>query len=373
MCDSGIHSLAGFMYQIDVFIQYAFKMTIGQKIIFEGSDDVQIDNIDEDTLFNIVGIPNAMIQVKKSTYSSSIHKILANWIELYNPNYSYIVVTKNAPSKTKIFSDTIIKNFIKKLKKNSESKDIYSRIYKAYKVDEDEIGILDIINEINENSEAIRISNIEKTNINLCGIHTSDFAKDNDNMDIYNDLAELRYKAIKDKLERQILEKIRNEERFEIKHSEFRATCNLISREVGMDNIINIVATKLEYQEQVLCKLKSDDREVIQLKSADQNSEKIIKELQYMFNYERNKDNIEKLYYSPVYDEFEIVAKDLHDDAVGYLKAINNDNPSIRFFETMKKDVKELNHAMNRGIFTHLTKETILKELKVTYCEDSDE
>lgn len=104
--ESGIRSLAGFAYQIKVFVYYMSLLKKNQQIEFETLEDVNIKSfestkIDDNSdsykciMGNIEG--NIAIQVKRTSISSkSVEKILYNWIiteKNYNNVNSYILFT----------------------------------------------------------------------------------------------------------------------------------------------------------------------------------------------------------------------------------------------------------------------------------------
>ena len=93
--DSGIKSLAGFSYQIKVFILKSALMRKNNKIEFETIDDIALKKIKEedfdekDSLNTLVHKDNekCAVQVKKTKISSSVaEKILFNWLLLKNEN-----------------------------------------------------------------------------------------------------------------------------------------------------------------------------------------------------------------------------------------------------------------------------------------------
>lgn len=104
--ESGIKSLAGFAYQIKVFIYYMSLLKKNQQIEFETLEDVNIKSFESNKIDNnsdsykcIMGNieRNIAIQVKRTSISSeSAEKILYNWMiveKSYNNVSSYILFT----------------------------------------------------------------------------------------------------------------------------------------------------------------------------------------------------------------------------------------------------------------------------------------
>lgn len=89
---SGINSLAGFAFQIKVFVYYTFKLKKGMQIEFESLDDVNIKNfnytkIDSNSQSFVTKFKeknsNVAIQVKRTKINKSIaQQVLLNWILL---------------------------------------------------------------------------------------------------------------------------------------------------------------------------------------------------------------------------------------------------------------------------------------------------
>ncbi len=89
MCDNGgIYSLAGFAYQMKVFILQILQLQRGNVLEYETIDDVALkmtaDNIDkhEDQLCSVLTTTSRKaIQVKRTNVTNSVaKKVLKNWI-----------------------------------------------------------------------------------------------------------------------------------------------------------------------------------------------------------------------------------------------------------------------------------------------------
>ena len=93
MDNSGIISQYGFEYQKIAFVYYAIQMSNADSIIYEGQDDVEIE--DEKNLVNLQ-TGRILCQVKSGTITSSIYeKIILNWLLKIEQAEQFICVSEN--------------------------------------------------------------------------------------------------------------------------------------------------------------------------------------------------------------------------------------------------------------------------------------
>lgn len=112
--DSGIKSLAGFSYQIKIFILKCASMSENSKIEFESIDDIALKKIKEeefdekDTLNTLIykEKEKIAIQVKKTKITSSVaEKILFNWLLVKGEDIEkYYLVTDSSYKNDDMFS-----------------------------------------------------------------------------------------------------------------------------------------------------------------------------------------------------------------------------------------------------------------------------
>lgn len=372
MNDSGIHSFAGFLYQVDVFIYLAFKyMSNGKLFTFEGIDDIDIDSLD-DALFTCTGLDNRRIQVKKTSYTSKLLTILANWVEDFDELYTFEVITKSSSGKIEIFSKDIIEKFVLKVIENKAKRDVYSRIYSNYNVEAGEESLREVINKINSNSKSIKLSSIEQISIEESSKKTLTFKSTDLNLKLYNEIAKKRYFYIRSRIQEEILDCIRKEKPYILSDENFSLIVNHAINKINIDQVIDYKDVKEKSLPIVDAKYNSKDREVVQLKSTNISKNQILTQLQNMFYYEKNKDLREAIEMIEVFDKFERIGKQYHDIAVGILKEENNDTPTLRYYKTIEKSISEMEQEMNYGLYIHLTREKVIKELKVTFKEDNE-
>lgn len=144
--DSGIKSLAGFSYQIKVFILKSAQMRKNNKIEFETIDDIALKKIKEedfdekDSLNTLVHRDNekCAVQVKKTKISSSVaEKILFNWLLLKNENIGeYRLVTDSSYRNEDIFSLLDFNElYIKILNSDKKKSALITKVKNIYKKD----------------------------------------------------------------------------------------------------------------------------------------------------------------------------------------------------------------------------------------------
>lgn len=144
--DSGIKSLAGFSYQIKVFILKSALMRKNNKIEFETIDDIALKKIKEedfdekDSLNTLVHKDNekCAVQVKKTKISSSVaEKILFNWLLLKNENIGeYRLVTDSSYKNEDIFSLLDFNElYIKILDSDKKESALITKVKNIYKKD----------------------------------------------------------------------------------------------------------------------------------------------------------------------------------------------------------------------------------------------
>lgn len=118
MDNSGIISQYGFEYQKLVFVYYAIQINNTDRIIYEGQDDVEIE--EEKTLVKFQ-TSHSLCQVKSGDITSSIFKrILLNWLLKMEQAENFICISEN------IFSlpdENFVDTFTKEIIESSKRKD----------------------------------------------------------------------------------------------------------------------------------------------------------------------------------------------------------------------------------------------------------
>ena len=143
--DSGIKSLAGFSYQIRVFVLKCTALNENEELEFETIDDIALKKLDNLDNVNTLVAQNdefIAVQVKKTTISKSTAKnILFNWL-LIDDNKQvkkYILVTareyNNKDRISTISLDELYNEIIKSKVTNSSS--LIKQVKDKYKDNKD--------------------------------------------------------------------------------------------------------------------------------------------------------------------------------------------------------------------------------------------
>lgn len=166
--DSGIKSLAGFSYQIRVFVLKCTALNENEELEFETIDDIALKKLDNLDNVNTLVAQNdefIAVQVKKTTISKSTAKnILFNWL-LIDDNKQvkkYILVTareyNNKDRISTISLDELYNEIIKSKVTNSSS--LIKQVKDKYKDNKDKF-LLDC-NNIKNNYSLETIENIDE-------------------------------------------------------------------------------------------------------------------------------------------------------------------------------------------------------------------
>lgn len=141
--NSGINSLAGFSYQMKVFILKSATLNENEKIEFETIDDIALKKVEYNDLDNqdaLVYQENKMIavQVKKTNITSSVlEKVLYNWLLLKDEKIDeYYLITDYDYGNQDMMSTISFEDLYNKVKEsNMKENALISKIKRNYKND----------------------------------------------------------------------------------------------------------------------------------------------------------------------------------------------------------------------------------------------
>lgn len=143
MNNSGIYSLAGFAYQIKVFIYYLTQLQANYALGFETYDDIALQRTDDSTVqeeklqaYNgIFNSPSGItaLQVKRTTLSNDDYeKVLFNWIILNNSSTNIekfvLLVDKSYGNTDSLFSMDISSLYNKIITSNSNRNALITQV-----------------------------------------------------------------------------------------------------------------------------------------------------------------------------------------------------------------------------------------------------
>ena len=141
--DSGINSLAGFSYQMKVFILKSATLNENEKIEFETIDDIAFKKVKDNDLDNQDALlhqenKSIAVQVKKTNVTLSVlEKVLYNWLLLKDKKIDgYYLVTDYDYGNQDMMSTISFEDLYNKLKESNMKKNaLISKIKNNYKND----------------------------------------------------------------------------------------------------------------------------------------------------------------------------------------------------------------------------------------------
>ena len=380
MNNSGIFSLAGFAYQIKVFIYYLATLEEDDTIGYETYDDVALKKTDIDqhkqenklhTYNGLLKSPAGItaLQIKHTNLSEEDYeKVLFNWILLKNNSLNvekYVLfVDKTYGNKDSVFQNDLKPLFDKIMatKKTNASlirkvKNILNGDYTLFCNICDEIKNKYVFQEINDIDD--EISKNYKSIFNHGGVMESTY--------------KLRIKELVQKIEYEILKSVSENNSYSCDYSTFKHMVESINDCVRDDFYLPLnysdfkKASKLDITNTDIIK----SRQYIQLSKCDLPEslikEHLIFEEYYNFYKLRNLENIKTNVISDIenttYYNFEMTKTDLI--------ANGNDTPQKRLKETLSRDNSHTpNTQIRNGSAIHLTKADTEKDLLISWEDD---
>lgn len=368
----GINSLAGYAYQIKVFIYYTFLLSPYQEVGYETFDDVAIKDInkfDFDALNSLCKTHDnkcLAIQVKHTTISrDEKDKVIYNWL---------IALAEQEIDEFKLFSDAKYNNsfsfedphdFYDEIQNSTKRSDALVSIVKNHYDNYSEFESK--YNKIKDNFELIDCEDIDKDIYKVADIH---FSKSTNEVMFTHRLTEYiqevrsliltsiekkePYKMTYDEFSK-IIESIRNrisEDRYEPNYFSYKK-CNSIDLS---ESIVN----SREYSQLVFC---FDKDEAAIKRHLLFNQYYKHSRMKYMtLNKEDIINNLEEL----SYDNFSTVKSELIANC--------NDSPINRLSKTKdKSNSYASDEQIKFGSLVYLTSNNVDKELRILWKDDLDE
>jgi hypothetical protein len=375
--ESGIKSLAGFAYQIKVFIYYMSVLKKTEQIEFETLEDVNIKNIqskeiDEKSnsykcvMRNLE--ENIAIQVKRTSVSTgSAEKILYNWliVEKTHDNISkYILFTDEKYENQDITFDIDVKEFFDKVNNsNSKSnalitivKNIFNGDFEEFKstceiikgkyefksiegIDENILNRYEMIFQRGGIPEVIYYMRIQELMRYITGEIMQSVSKGSPFICTY------------DKFIKQVVEICRNidENQPLISYSLFKSNSTINWEDLDVAN----------------------SRECIQLNSCNLSRRNIENHLMYKLYYEFLKCSYMENNKVQRIDDIEDTSYDNYDFSKAILKQENKDTPLNRLSDTKSRTNSYApNEQIRYGAAIYLTRADIEEEKQISWKDD---
>ena len=205
MDNSGIISQYGFEYQKLAFVFYAIQMNNSDSIIYEGQDDVEIE--DEKNLANLQ-TRHILCQVKSGTITSNIYeKIVLNWLLKMEQAEQFICVAENPFS---LPSESFVEEFSKKiLDSNKKPTALMSKVKAKYSTQKNADDLKADIQKLLEKTEII-CKSIDTLLEDSIKKFAELYCADTDSVVIHRE----RYLKLSDSIHKQITQSIMKKEKY---------------------------------------------------------------------------------------------------------------------------------------------------------------
>lgn len=371
--NGGIYSLAGFAYQIKVFVLNVLELKNGYTLEYETIDDVALkmaaDKLDEheDDLCSIfTATSRRAIQVKKTQVTNSIaKKVVKNWIlaDKNNADIEQFVLVTDREVDMDVFVDLDVDEIFKEVNAATGNKSIDAKVKKiGYTETELKQKVRDIVS----------MSSIQKYE----NIDTEIENKFNDFFIRYGVSEATYYIRIKEFLQQitvEILDAVGNGQPYLLTYESMSKIKNRI--------VTNYTDEKWEpsfSQFRRLKKVNLEDlaviksREYMQLKTCESlKEEDIYRHLQWGEYYVNSKRGYYERGMAFLVEDIENTAYDNFCDAKMELRNRVEDTPDNRLIETKSKsNSKAVDEQIRYGVCINLTSEDTDESIQISWKDD---
>lgn len=377
--NSGIYSLAGFIYQIKAFIYYLADLDENNQIGFEAYDDVSLSKkdiaesqkTDKLSLYNSIFDTSSgitAIQVKHTSLSTEDYeKVLFNWIILQNEkkevNKFVLLVDKQYYNSDKVFPDDLTSLYNKIISSKSRKglifqvKQIINNSYNTFEVICKKIQSAYSFQACEDIDEMI----IKKYSVllNRGGVAESTY--------------KLRVVELMKHFQNDILEQIYNLNSYTCSYISFRHIIEEVCSNVKDDCYLPCYSVfKKSNKLDINCSDIISSRQYIQLKKCNL-SDQMIKEYLIFESYYNSFKlrTLENLKLNTINDIEETTHYNF-ESVKAYLIANNNDQPINRLYNTIKSvNSYAPNDQTKSGSAIHLTKAETDESLLISWEDDA--
>lgn len=365
MNNSGIYSLAGFAYQIKVFIYYLTMLQDNYALGYETYDDValQKSDIDRDVqegkLQTYNGIFNSSsgitaLQVKRTSLSDDDYeKVLFNWILLKNSFPSVesfvLLVDKSYGNTDNVFPTNLRPLYDKIINSNKNGNALITKVKNI--INKDYSLLCRICQEIKSKYEFEEIDDIDKLIFeSYKSIFTHGGVKDS--------TYQLRIKELTKKIEYEILTSISQNNIYTCDYNTFKSAVEDVNSCVKDDFYL---PSFCDFRRSIKLNIDNTDivksRQYIQLTKCLLGESSIREQLIFEEYYNAYKLRCLENLKSNKVDDIEITTYHNYDSTKSNLQANNIDNPNNRLVKTQEKSNSYApNDQIRNGSAIHLTK-----------------
>lgn len=374
MCDNGgIYSLAGFAYQIKVFILQVLELKIGYTLEYETIDDVALkmtaEKMDEheDELCSILtATSRKAIQVKKTQVTKHIaKKVVKNWIlaDKNNDGIEQFVLVTDREVVTDVFDDLDVDKIFEEVNVATGNKSIDAKVKLiGYTEAELKQKVRDVVSKASvreyENIDA-EIEDKFKDFFIRYGVSEATYY--------------IRIKEFLQQITVEILDAVGNGQPYQLTYESMSQIKNRI--------VTNITDEKWEpsfSQFRRLKKINLEDLAVIKSREYQQlqtckslKEEDIYRHLQWGEYYVNCKRGYYERGMACLVDDLENTAYDNFCDAKMELRNRSEDTPDNRLIETkLKNNSKAVDEQIRYGVCINLTSEDTDGSIQISWKDD---
>lgn len=371
--NGGIYSLAGFAYQIKVFILQVLELKRGYTLEYETIDDVALkmtaDNIDEheDEVCSILtATSRKAIQVKKTQVTTGIaKKIIKNWIlvDRSNNDIEQFVLVTSKDVDIDIFTGLDEDEIYKEINAATGNRSIDAKIKAiGYK----EIELKQKVQEIVSKASVQKYEEI-------------DIAITDGFMDFFFSTAIteatyiLRIKQLIQQITIDILDAVSKGNAYELNYEDLCRIRNSIISEITDDKWAPRFSDFRKLKKVNLTDLAViKSREYLQLIECESlTSEDISRHLQYGEYYANSKRSYYERGMNSIVEDLENTAFDNFCDVKMELRNRSEDTPDNRLFETKaKSNSKAVDEQIKYGVCINLTSDDTDESIQISWKDD---
>lgn len=380
MNNSGIYSLAGFAYQIKVFIYYLTQLQDNYTLGFETYDDVALQRTDSDsvaqegklqTYNGIFNSPSGItaLQVKRTSLSNDDYeKVLFNWIILNNSSSNVenfvLVVDKSYGNSDSVFPTDLSSLYSKIINSSSKRNALITRVKEI--IDNDYTIFTQLCNSIKEKYSFKEIDDIDKE---IFESYKPIFHHGGVKDVTYN----LRIKDLAEKIQYALLDDISQNHSYKCDYTKFKIIIEDVVSRIK-DNLYfptDFSNFRRNSRVDVFDTEISRSRQYMQLKKCAI-SDLLIKEQlifeEYYNSYKLRclenlkSNNVENIEYTTHFN-FEITKSNL--------QANNDDTPNNRLVKTQEKlNAYAQNDQIRNGSAIHLTRADTAADMLISWEDE---
>lgn len=375
MDNSGIISQYGFEYQKLVFVYYAIQINNKDSIIYEGQDDVEIE---EEKTLSKFQTSERLCQVKSGEITRSIlKKILLNWLLQLDQDKNFVCISENEVS---LPGEDFADAFAKEIIGSSKRKDaLISRVKVKYSTQKNSDDLRSDIKKLLSEAEFLPL-NVDALLEKSINKFAELYCADTDSKVVFRE----RYLTLCDNIHKRITQSILKKEKYSLSYRELFGEISTV-REAITDSKYDIPFMEFKKKSDAIMTriLDSQADAVRQLKLVfPKNEHAVIQELTKKMFYEDLRQHFVAINKGEEINALEYLAKENYDITLQDFEGYGDvRTPFKTYRNTLDKPLSSplppessSNFLFYRhGCYIHLTDTDIDEDLKIKWGDIDDE